>query len=234
MDVETLYNMAKAAAKGAAQMSGASAAGYAAYIEEYNRLVPLVIEQFGEEAKNLFQPIDIGISMKIRRVTPIRWAEYAGLATARLQSLTAYLQSKLGTVDRQVQAILDLVKVNLRPSIFKDPEHEKDIQNVLDVIFRARGLDYRREKVGIEYSSKRFFPDFTFESLDLTVEAKLSTSEKKIKEIVDEINADIPAYQLRYRRIIFVVYDLGFIRDINQFKASIESNPDVYVLVIKH
>jgi hypothetical protein len=139
----------------------------------------------------------------------------------------------LGATGRQVQAILDLIDANLRPAIFHDPEREVEVQNALEVILRARALDYRREKVTIEYSSKRFVPDFTFEPLDLAVEVKLCKSAEKEKAIVDEINADIPAYQTRYRHIIFVVYDLGFIRDVSQFRSGIESNPDVYVLVVK-
>lgn len=190
----------------------------------------MVIEQFGEEARHLFQPIDLAPG---HRTEGLMWVAYSELAAVRLNALAAYLQAKLGATGRQVQAILDLIDANLRPAIFHDPEREVEVQNGLEVILRARALDYRREKVTIEYSSKRFVPDFTFESLDLAVEVKLCKSAEKEKAIVDEINADIPAYQTRYRHIIFVVYDLGFIRDVSQFKSGIESNPDVYVLVVK-
>ena len=109
----------------------------------------------------------------------------------------------------------------------------EDVQDAMEIIFNAKGLDYRREKVTIEYSSKVFVPDFTFESLNLAVEAKLCNSASKEKRIIDEFNADIPAYQTRYTRLTFVVYDLGFIRDVDRFKTSIECNPGVRVLVIK-
>ena len=233
MDLEILYNMAKATTQSAERMSQTNVGGYYAFVREYNKLVPLVHDLFGTESKSLFQRILIK-DLEPRKVSPMRWGEMAELAVSRLTSLTAYLQAKRVAPNRQVHAVLDLVTEVLRPSIFSKPKQEKDIQNTLEVIFRSRGLDYRREKVRIEYSSKSFVPDFTFESLDLAVEVKFCDSEKKEKTLIDEMNADIPAYQTRYRWIIFVVYDLGIIQDVHLFKASIESNPDVYVHVQKH
>ena len=225
--------MAKAATHSAERMSKTNVGGYFAFVHEYNKLVPLVHDLFGTESISLFQRISVK-DLDPRRVTPMHWGSKAELAVSRLTSLTAYLQAKLVAPNRQINAVLDLVKVVLRPSIFTKPNHEKDIQNTLEVIFRSRGLDYRREKEKIEYSSKSFVPDFTFESLDLAMEVKFCDSEKKEKTIIDEMNADIPAYQTRYRWIIFVMYDLGIIQDEHLFKSSIESNPDVYVHIQKH
>lgn len=239
MDIEVLYTMARSAARNAeraCEVAGSNTStlwgytGYSAYIDEYNKLIPLVIEQFGEEASQLFEPID---SIPDYREGGQVWVMYSELAAARLNALASYLQAKLGPTDRQMQASIDLIEANLRPAIFADPEREVEVQNALEVIFRARGLDFQREKVSIPYSSKKFIPDFTFESLDLVVEVKLCKSKDDEKVIIDQINADIPAYQTRYRHSIFVVYDLGFIRDVGQFKSGIESNPDVHVLIVK-
>lgn len=225
--------MAKAATQSAERMAMTNVGGYWAFVHEYNKLVPYVHELYGKESKSLFQVIDTK-NTEPSKVSMKSWGSMAEIAVSRLTSLTAYLQAKLVAPDRQVNAVLDLVKVMLRPSIFNKPEQEKEIQNTLEIIFRSRGLDYRREKVKIEYSSKSFVPDFTFESLDLALEVKFCDSEKKEKTIIDEMNADIPAYQTRYRWIIFVVYDLGIIQDEHIFKSSIESNPDVYVHIQKH
>lgn len=208
-------------------------AGYPVYINEYNRLLPYVLEQFGEEAEALFQPIDIGKQMNPADAVGSLWRTYSELASARLGALAAYVQGKLGAVERESDAIADLILAKLRPSMFNDPDDESDVQDAMEIIFNARGLDYRREKVTIEYSSKLFIPDFTFESLNLAVEAKLCKSAAKEKAIVDEINADIPAYQTRYARMTFVVYDLGFIRDVDKFKSGIEGNPGVRLLIVK-
>jgi hypothetical protein len=40
--------------------------------------------------------------------------------------------------------------------------------------------------------------------------------------MIDEINADIIGYQSKYERILFVIYDLGFIRDVALYCSSIE------------
>jgi REase_DpnII-MboI len=161
------------------------------------------------------------------------WRTYADLAAARLSALAAYLQNKVTAPEREADSVLDLVAANLRPAMFADPSSERDVQDKLEVIFRARSHNFRREKVSIPYSSKYYVPDFTFDDLDLAVEVKLCKSDTKEKSLIDEINADILAYQTKYRRAIFVVYDLGFIRDVPAFKSGIESRAGVYVLVVK-
>ena len=242
MNVETLYNMAKAAARGAERVCEAVSegkfawqiyGGYPAYIAEYNKLLPFVIEEYGAEAEYLFQPIDLGKSINPADVPGMMWRTYAELAAARLAALASYLQDKVGEKTIQIQSILDVINLNLRPAIFDKPKREREIQNSLEIILRAKGFDYQREKVSIVYSSKTYVPDFTFDSRDLALEVKFCNTVRKEKDIIDEINGDIPAYKTKYRHLIFVVYDLGFIRDVMQFKSGIEDNPDVYVLVVK-
>ena len=66
------------------------------------------------------------------------------------------------------------------------------------------------------------------------IEVKLSKTRPKSKEIVDEINADIRAYGKEYAFILFIVYDLGTIRDEIEFKQDLEVADDVTVIVVKH
>lgn len=240
MKVETLYNMARAAAQGATRACEADGGkmairygGYPAYVNEYNRLIQLVVQEFGEEAKSLFQPINLGRHIYPPSAIGTMWRTYLELAAVRLNALEAYLRSKIGVTDERLQSVLDLINANLRAAIFQTPEQEKEVQNALEVIFRARGLEFGRETVTIKYSSKKFIPDFTFETFDLALEVKLCKAASKEKSLIDEINADIPAYQTRYRFAVFVVYDLGFIRNVSEFKSGIEGNPDVHVLVVK-
>jgi len=51
---------------------------------------------------------------------------------------------------------------------------------------------------------------------------------------VDEINSDIRAYGAVYERQLYVVYDLGVIRDETEFKHDLENVPGVAVIVVKH
>ena len=53
--------------------------------------------------------------------------------------------------------------------------------------------------------------------------------------VIEEINADITAYSKEYKRQLFIVYDLGFIRDEIESKRAIENSGDeIKVIVVKH
>lgn len=133
--------------------------------------------------------------------------------------------------------IISLIDTKLRKFIRNKPEREKEIQDALENLFIGADLDkeFTREKETIPYSSKSYIPDFVFKRISTIVETKLCTSTAKEKEIISEINDDIVAYKTEYSNIIFVVYDLGFIRDQDQFRNSLEEHDEhVIVKVIKH
>jgi hypothetical protein len=77
---------------------------------------------------------------------------------------------------------------------------------------RMIGNDYDRESGKFEFSGKEYIPDFIVPKLNLCIEVKLLRDGKRSR-IIDEINADITAYGKYYERLMFVVYDLGVIRD---------------------
>lgn len=59
--------------------------------------------------------------------------------------------------------------------------------------------------------------------------------EGKKSRIIEEINADITAYAKKYDRQMFIVYDLGTIRDDVEFRRDIEAaGDDIKVVIIKH
>lgn len=241
MDVETLFEMASAVARNAERnctptggdMFFEGYGGYPAYIQEYNRLVPMVWELFGEEAQRLFPEMDLGEQMNPAATRGVVWKTNAEFAAARLSALAAYLKSKQGTRKQEGDDIATLLEGNLRPAIFTDPDDEKAVQNVIEMIFRVRSLDFRREQQSVPYSAKRYIPDFTFDSLGLAVEVKFCNRAEREKKLIDEINADILGYQGTYKSILFVIYDLGFIRDVALFRSDIELQPGVRVLVVK-
>lgn len=241
--VITLYNMVKGASEAATNAanvvqtsSGTAYSSYPTHIHQYNRLVTYVHQNFGEEAETLCPLIDIQAMGK--QLNPYdtlipSWKMYLDLAVSSFNVLEAYLKSKIPAEKRDIEAVSDFLRLNLRPSLYEDPKGEKDLQNTVETLLRARRFEFYRETVRIPYSSKTFVPDYTFETLHLALELKLCTSDSKVKEIIDEINADIPAYQTRYTYIIFVIYDLGFIRDVVQFKTSFERNLNVIVEIVK-
>lgn len=243
MDFETLHNMAANAARNAERMcsqEGGSGdglpfqnyAGYPFYIDEYNRLLAFTA-QADPAVTTYFQLIDLGKDRSPTAVLGPLWKSYAELAAVRLNSLASYLQSKLGTKQQGHEQIIDLIRANLRASIYQDPKNEREVQDVLETIFRARALDFRREQDTVPYSTKRYIPDFTFNRIGLAVEVKFCKEKDREKAMIEEINSDIIGYAGRYDRSLFVIYDLGFIRDTAQFSHDIEENPNVHVLIIK-
>jgi hypothetical protein len=86
----------------------------------------------------------------------------------------------------------------------------------------------------VKVSIKEVVPDFVLPKLSLAIEVKLAKTDTKAKAIVDEINTDIQAYGRSYAHVLFVVYDLGTIRDTVEFSRDLESVDGVEVIVVKH
>ena len=68
---------------------------------------------------------------------------------------------------------------------------------------------------------------------ELAIEIKLLKDQKQLGSVIDEINADIAAYLMRYKYLLFIVYDLGVIRDEVEFRGDLEAIDSVRVLVVK-
>jgi hypothetical protein len=136
MDITTLYNMAKATAEAATNSANIKTqpvnsdfmlyGTYLVYINEYNNLLVYVHKFCGKEAQELFQPIDLGKNMNPADILGSFWKTYLDLAVVKLNTLVAYLQSKIPTVQKEIQAVLDFITANLRPSIFTDPNMKKN------------------------------------------------------------------------------------------------------------
>jgi hypothetical protein len=243
VDPKTLYEMVKAAALDAQRALKIpdqpdqnatylyAYAGYPVFVAHYNKFRPMLTKLYGAEAAILFPEIP----QSLLNLSGNRFSYRVKLETvsSQLDQMFAYLATKLNVVDQKIEEVLALIELNLRRSIYEVPKNEKEVKNALETIFRVREYDFLREKITIPYSSKYYIPDFVFEVFDLAVEAKLCNTEDKVKKLVDEINADIVAYQTKYKNAIFVIYDLGHIRDEQAFKSGIEGNPKVHVKIIK-
>ena len=69
--------------------------------------------------------------------------------------------------------------------------------------------------------------------LKLCIEVKLIKDKNRKSKVIEEINSDITAYQKKYEHILFIVYDLGTIRDEIEFKRDIEANERNSVIILK-
>lgn len=157
---------------------------------------------------------------------------------ANVSLLRAVLEGKIGVVEDATASLRDFFQARLRSAIFRMPEQEREIQDAIEQLLIGRGMqkgqDYDRETGRVKVSSKEVVPDFIVPPLSLAIEAKLIKVPARVRESVDEINADIVSYGKKYRRIMFLVYDLGHIRDEVEFRHDLENAGNIDVLVIKH
>jgi hypothetical protein len=236
-EVKVLSALAKTAALGAKRaLETGGEVSYPIYAHEYNRLAVQTVRQFGRDPLAPLDVIRLGDAVNLNNTLIPQWRMWLETASLQLNKLVVYLESKLEQQDKQINESLERLMVhingNLRPSFHEDPQNEIQVQDALETILRAGNFDFLREKVSIPYSAKVYKPDFTSESLDLALEVKFCNHSQKMKDIIGEMNDDIVAYQTKFTNAMFVVYDMGIIRDVKAFTASFEI-PNVYVLVVK-
>ena len=73
-----------------------------------------------------------------------------------------------------------------------------------------------------------------FKKLDLVLEVKLIKTRSQVSSCIEEMCADVPAYLSAYKNLLLCVYDLGEIRDVNEFQEGLQRQEGVRVVVIKH
>ncbi len=129
--------------------------------------------------------------------------------------------------------VINLAGAKLRKVIRSTPKNEKEVQDAFENLLVGADIPYSREADRIEYSSKTYVPDFTTRQLDLAIDIKLCAGPGREKDIIAEINDDILAYRTKYGNLLFVIYDVGQIRDVERFTMSLEQHDNVVVRVVK-
>jgi hypothetical protein len=164
--------------------------------------------------------------------------EFFDLVYSNLVLLKSVLEGAIGYAEDETHNLIDFFEADLRKAVFGIPEKETEIQNAVETLVVGRGMekgiDYDRETGRVKTSGRESVPDFIFNNLKLCSEVKLLKSADRLKPLVDEINADIRAYSTVYERQLYIVYDIGIIRDEAEFKRDIESAVGVSVLIVKH
>lgn len=210
---------------------------YAIYAGEYNQLA-----KEGAHLLNLSpNPITVYDVSKMGSYMDTLWGfqkQVMESVSVNARFLLSYLESEDEFVEDEYENLTDFLKSRLRTGVFQKPEKEVEIQNAVEMLLigqgKTKGIDYDRETGKFEFSGKEYIPDFILPKLNLCVEIKLLKEGRK-SAIIDQINADIVAYSSKYERILFVVYDLGVIRDEVEFRRDIENvGENIKVLVIKH
>ncbi|HLW69052.1 MAG TPA: hypothetical protein VKS22_00360 [Candidatus Binataceae bacterium] len=209
---------------------------YQTFIRKYNDLVKQAAPLLSDTT--MLDGIDLD---KVKGIGDTTWPEQKVLfdaADSNAAILKSLLEGAIGYAENETHNLRDFIQAHLRRAVFAIPDKEVEVQNAIESLIvgrgMAKGVDYDRETGRVKTSGKESVPDFIFPSLKLCLEVKLSKSPDKLRQIVDEINADIRSYSTRYERQLYIVYDLGIIRDELEFKRDLEDAPGVSVVVVKH
>jgi hypothetical protein len=148
------------------------------------------------------------------------------------------MQTEEGLLAMSSREVIDVetaIERALRPSFRTNPPRsERDVQNGVETILRAVGVEFTRDRKVAGVGAKAFRPDFIVETLDLAIEVKLAKLGRSAADIQEEIAADIAAYKTKWRHLLIVIYDLGSIDDPYQMRKSNLKHFGVSVVVIKH
>ncbi|MBF6439273.1 hypothetical protein [Nocardia cyriacigeorgica] len=129
--------------------------------------------------------------------------------------------------------IVNLAEGALRRTMREIPKDETEVQNRFEDLLHGAQIQFHREKERVTYSSRTYIPDFTVASADLAIELKFSNKPGREAKIIAEINDDIMAYGTRWGNMLFVIYDVGTIRDVSLFSKQFEKR-NILVRVVKH
>lgn len=209
---------------------------YKEFMRKYNMLVNEIAQVI--ELKTIIDFYNLEKVPENCNTIAIQQKHYFDSVYSNLSILESFLRNKSEIKNDEIKNIKYFIQSNLRKVIFQEPEKEIEIQNGIEQLFIGKGLtkgiDYGRETGRINVSIKEVIPDFILFKLDLAIEVKLSKSKTKSKDIVDEINADIQAYGKKYSNQLYVIYDLGSIRDENEFKKDLDNEENISLIIIKH
>ena len=155
-----------------------------------------------------------------------------------LSLLISIVENSINIKKDERENLKNFLKANLRKAIYNTPENEKTIRNALESLLvgkgLVKGLDYDRETGRVKIASKEVIPDFILMRMNLALEVKIIKEKDRISKVIDEINADIIAYTEKYSSILFVIYDLGIIRDEEEFLSGFNNKNNIDCIIVKH
>lgn len=220
--------------------AGQHFSSYKSYAIQYNQLTKAVFELV-PDASALLLHYDIDkIPSSGNTLTFYQHGIFQDVH-GNLSMLCAWINSELGNghSSSNVHSLIDFFYSSLRPAMLSgNPSTEKEVQDTVERILVGRGMqkgiDYDRETGRVKFATKESVPDFVFLNLSTALEVKLIKDPKNLSRIVDEINADIVSYRKEYTHIVILVYDIGVISDVEQFKRDIESSDNTHVVVVKN
>lgn len=220
------------------QQSESEIGKYASY-----KQMAMMYNDFADKVKNyvtvaaIYNVYDTENMRGLYDTTWIQQKEILESVLVSTRMLMAIMEGSLEFVDDEIDNLENFIAKKLRSVIRDVPKCEKEVQNAIENLFIGRGLDkgvdFDREAGKFNFAGREYIPDFIIDKLNLCLEVKLLKDASRKSKLIEEINADITAYGKKYNRIIFVIYDLGIIRDEVEFKRDMENSGNIKVIIIK-
>lgn len=152
-----------------------------------------------------------------------------------LLGLVALGEHKQEMWQRYAQRIGDALEAGI-PSACKSvkPTNEPRLQEIAEGILRGAGEELDREFPFLRWSSVRTKPDFSNDAINFWVELKYVRKKSDIRQITENISADITKYGDGGKRTLFVIYDpKHLIPDDQEFAEEILRRPTMHVRFIR-
>lgn len=129
--------------------------------------------------------------------------------------------------------IFDLLERRLSKAFRVGPATELDLQCGFETLLAGAEVPYERGAGATVPSSGVRLPDFTFPGIQTAIALKLCDGLDRERQIVTDIHEDIAAWGSMYPRLIFGIYDLGFIEDAARFAEMFDPREGVSILVLR-
>ncbi len=187
---------------------------------------------------SLYNKYDTSELKNVFNLTGIEQKEIFESVLVSTRMLIATLEGVYDFVEDEIDNLKNFISKRLRLMFKYEPKNEYEVQDKLENLFVGnnmdKGLDYDREAGKFKFSGKEYIPDFIIPKYDLCIEVKFIKDVSRKSKMIEEINADITAYKKEYKNILFVIYDIGIIRDESEAKRDIEKREGVHVIIVKH
>ena len=205
------------------------------FMSMYQELV--VESQRFIRSSSTYHTYDTGKAKNVFNMTGIEQKILFESVFCSAKMLLNVLENQIDYNDDERLNLYNLISTRFRSVFRVAPSNEKEVQDKLEDFFIAnsfdKGIDYDRETGKFNFSGREYIPDFIVPKLKLCIEVKLIKDKSRKSKVIEEINSDITAYQKNYDHILFLVYDLGTIRDEIEFKRDIEANERNSVIILK-
>lgn len=187
---------------------------------------------------SLYNQYDTSNMKNVYDLTGIEQKEIFESVLVSTRMLLATLEGIEDFVDDEIDNLKNYISKRFRLMFKEIPKNEYEVQDKLENLFIAnnmdKGIDYDRETGKFMFSGKEYIPDFVINKYELCIEVKFIKEVSRKSKMIEEINADITAYSKEYKNILFIIYDVGIIRDETEIKRDIENVEGVNVIIIKH